>query len=104
VYDGDTYAAMQQRIDAGYRAEGDEIGAPVVPAGPAWERAHTLAPSLSLWGGDDTHPSVDGTYLAACVFYATLTHRSPVGDPYLAGIDPPTAEVLQQIAAEAAGS
>ena len=71
----------------------------MAPVGVAWARAHALAPSLQLWGGDDTHPSTAGTYLAACVFYEALTHRSPIGNPYLGGVDPPTAHLLQQIAA-----
>jgi hypothetical protein len=99
-FDGDSYEAMQQRIDAAYQAESQAVGATVAPVGVVWARAHALAPSLHLWGGDDTHPSAEGTYLAACVFYATLTHRSPVGDPYLGGLDPATAGMLQQIAAE----
>ena len=100
AFDGDTYGAMQQRIDAAYQAEAQSLGAQVSPVGVAWARAHALAPSLHLWGDDDTHPSTDGTYLAACVFYAALTHRSPVGDSYFGGLDPATAEMLQQIAAE----
>ena len=36
-----------------------------------------------------------GTYLATCVVFAALTGRSPVGNPYLAGIDAPTAKFLQ---------
>ena len=99
VFTGDSYEAMQQRIDDAYQSEGAAVGARVAPVGMAWARAHQLAPSLGLWGGDDTHPSTEGTYLAACVFYDMLTGRSPVGNPYAAGIDPLTARMLQQIAA-----
>jgi hypothetical protein len=41
-----------------------------------------------------------GTYLAACTTFAALTGRSPVGNPYLAGIDEPTARLLQTVAWE----
>ena len=41
-----------------------------------------------------------GTYLASCVVFAALTGRSPVGNSYLAGIDPPTAAFLQNVAWE----
>jgi len=102
VFSGDTYEAMQARIAAGYEAEGAAIGAPVAPVGVAWARAHELAPSLDLWGGDDTHESDKGAYLAACVLYATLTGRSPVGDPYTAGIDGPTSRLIQQVAEQTA--
>jgi hypothetical protein len=35
------------------------------------------------------------------VFYAALTGRSPVGDPYTAGLDQGQARFLQQMAADA---
>ncbi len=41
-----------------------------------------------------------GTYLASCVVFAALTGRSSVGNPYLAGIDAPTATFLQTVAWE----
>lgn len=103
AFDGDSYDAMQARVNTSYEAEGASIGARVAMVGRAWQALHGLTPSLDLWGGDDTHPSRSGTYLAACIFYSMLTHRSPVGDPYLAGVDPPTARMLQQMADQTTG-
>jgi hypothetical protein len=103
AFDGDSYDAMQSRVDSSYEEDGASIGAQVATVGRAWQAVHGLRPALDLWGDDGTHPSESGTYLAACIFYAMLTHRSPVGDPYLAGIDPPTAHMLQQMAAETTG-
>lgn len=51
----------------------------VAPAGAAWARAGQLAPQLALWAEDGVHPTPAGTYLAACVLFATLTGHSPVG-------------------------
>ena len=102
MFSGDSYGAMQDRIAAAYEAEGAAVGAPVAPVGVAWARAHELAPSLDLWGGDDTHESDKGAYLAACVLYATLTGRSPVGNPYTAGIDGATSLLIQQVAEQTA--
>jgi len=34
---------------------------------------------MSLHSDDGVHPNEQGTYLAACVFYAALTHTSPLG-------------------------
>jgi hypothetical protein len=69
--------------------------------GVAWEQAHLRQPDLGLWSWDGTHPSTAGSYLDACVFYAALTGRSPVGNPYTAGLDPGQARFLQQMAAGA---
>jgi hypothetical protein len=56
---------------------------------------------LGLWSSDGTHPSTAGSYLDACMFYVALTGRSPVGNPYTAGLDPSQARFLQQTAAGA---
>jgi hypothetical protein len=96
---GDSYQAMQDRLATGYLEEAQAIGADVAPVGLAWSAAHTQAPSLQLWAGDGIHPSLEGSYLAACVMYASLTGRTPEGNGYLAGIDPATAHFLQRIAA-----
>ncbi len=53
----------------------------LAPVGVAWANALAGDPKLVLHRGDDSHPTVEGSYLAACVFYATLTGRSPVGLP-----------------------
>ena len=98
---GDSYQAMQLRLYQGYLAVGSELGAGVVPVGVAWEQAHLRQPDLGLWSWDGTHPSTAGSYLDACMFYAALTGRSPVGDPYTAGLDPGQARFLQETAAGA---
>ena len=38
-------------------------------------------PEPELYFSDGSHPSPAGSYLAACTFYATLFHASPVGLP-----------------------
>jgi len=61
-------------------------------------RALARQPELNLYAADKRHPSLAGTYLAACTVFAALTGRSPVGNSYLAGIDAPTAQFLQTMA------
>jgi hypothetical protein len=68
----------QPRLQAIYREAGTSISAAVVPAGDAFAIALKRAPSINLYD-DDRHPSVRGTYLAACVFIAVLYKTSPVG-------------------------
>ncbi len=48
---------------------------------------------------DVKHPSVAGTYLAACVVYAALFGESPEGLVYDAGLGADTARALQRVAA-----
>jgi hypothetical protein len=77
-----------------------ELNIPVVPVGTAWLISRTQANSLDLWQADGSHPTQQGTYLAACAFYATLFHQSPQGLSFFAGLDQGTAQTLQSLAAE----
>ena len=47
------------------------------------------------------HPTLQGTYLAAAVFYSTLWNRSPADQVNDAGTDPAVARRLREIAWEA---
>ncbi len=94
---GDSYGAMQERLQQGYDALGRELGAPVAPVGLAWSEALTDRPGLDLWA-DGRHPNRAGSYLTACVLYAMLSGRNPVGDPYTGGLDAADARFYQGIA------
>jgi hypothetical protein len=111
--------AAQPRLTQAYRTLATRLGATVVPVGRAWEQAQRADPGLVLHIADDSHPNPAGSYLAACVFYATLYRRSPEGLPArltgigvshdgvvetgageteLLNLDPALARRLQQIA------
>jgi hypothetical protein len=91
---------MTAQLAEAYTIAGNENNALVIPAGLAFARALRKQPELNLHAADKRHPSLAGTYLAACTVFAALTGRSPVGNPYHAGIDEPTALFLQTIAWE----
>lgn len=73
---------MQATITQVYTDLAKQVGATLVPVGPAWERALSLRPDLPLYDPDGSHPSPLGAYLSACVFYGVLTGESPVGLPH----------------------
>ena len=73
----------QQALTDAYTSIADEFGAMVSPVGIAWALAIQGRPTLALYHEDQSHPSPSGTYVAACVFYATLLGRSPEGLPAL---------------------
>ncbi|MFK7958477.1 MAG: DUF4886 domain-containing protein [Lysobacterales bacterium] len=89
------YLAMQARLDEGYSryveatstAQRATLAAPV---GPAFQLIHDAyinagfdpvnnenSDFFRLYAGDGSHPSRRGTYLAACVIYATITQNDP---------------------------
>ena len=93
------YPSMQAAIDAGYMGIADRLGVPVAPVGAAWETVVGEASPPTMWQSDGTHPTVSGTYLAACVFYATIFRQSPVGLGDDDGLPAGEAHDLQVVAA-----
>ncbi|MBL8269709.1 DUF4886 domain-containing protein, partial [Steroidobacter sp.] len=91
---------MTQGLADAYTRAGIENDAVVIPAGLAFANAITRSPDLSLYAPDKRHPSLAGTYLAACTAYATLFGTSPVGSSYRAGLDATSAALLQTVAWE----
>jgi hypothetical protein len=92
------YQTMQFQIDIGYLEIAQELSAPVAPVGYAWLLAKGQNSTLDLWQADGSHPTRQGTYLAACVFYASIFRQSPEGLTYLGGQSKDTAMFLQKIA------
>ena len=94
------YENMQAQIDAGYNGIAQELNVPVAPVGPAWLSALKQGPELSLWQADGSHPTEEGTYLAACVFYAVIFHESPDELTYYADLSKQAAKTLQTVASK----
>lgn len=95
----DDYDQMQDSVAAAYLRLADSLMTPVAPVGLAWQNAHRGGVPLEvLFEPDEYHPALAGSYLAACVFYACLTQRSPVGLPFMAGLDESLAWDLQTVA------
>ena len=96
-------------LDGAYFDIAKELNATVAPVGMSWKRALAVHPALVLHQPDQSHPTPTGSYLAACVFYATLCDKSPVGLPgelrkgiwALVQIAPDEAKQLQEVAWQA---
>jgi hypothetical protein len=69
----------QQAITDAYAGIGRELGATVVPVGVAWQSFLGKHDQPALHDKDQSHPTLAGSYLAACVFLAALYEESPVG-------------------------
>ncbi|MDX2413283.1 MAG: hypothetical protein QNK16_12615 [Woeseiaceae bacterium] len=89
---------MTALLDDAYTSIGKKLDAQVVPVGLAFERAIEQRPDLKLRIADRKHPTLAGTYLAACTFYAALHQQNPGGLGYTAGLDPDDAAFLQRVA------
>ena len=110
------FSTMQDELEAGYTDFQDNISANgghawMAPVGLAFEHIHDKVvaeggtPTNSgnlfydLYSGDGSHPSLAGSYLAACVLYATITGDDPVGLSHTTSLSNSVVLELQQAAA-----
>jgi len=100
-----TWDRQDELADA-FLTIGKELDVLVAPVGQAWKEAFRRVPGITLHDKDGSHPNPLGTYLGACVFYATLFGGNPVGLPVDRGVkgfdDSKKVETLQKIAIEVA--
>jgi PKD repeat protein len=94
-----TFDKMNGRLRNAYLRIADSAQASVSPVGVAWKYVRDNYPTINLYSADGSHPSIEGTYLSACTFYASVFRKTPVGASYLAGLGATTAEALQTAAA-----
>ena len=94
-----------------YRQAAAAVDGMLFPAALSWKQAWAREPSLPLYGGDQFHPSMLGTYMAALVIYAELRDKSPVGLPshislpnFNYQVDAAQARICQVVAEEITGT
>lgn len=93
-----TYEGMQASLRTSYMQMAQDNKALVAPVGAAWKAMRDSVPSIDLYNGDESHPNVHGAYLAACVFYASIFHKTPYGTTYISTLSGADAERLQYFA------
>jgi hypothetical protein len=77
-----TYEGMQMRLRESYLQMTQDNNATVAPVGAAWKVARDSFPAIELYSNDNSHPVVAGSYLEACVLYASIFHKSPAASYY----------------------
>jgi len=88
---------MQDSLTVAYKSIADSLDDWIAPVGEVW-RYVIQNYGMILHSGDDSHPNLNGSYLAACVFYASVFGKSPAGLKYTGGLAADTALLLQQAA------
>jgi hypothetical protein len=92
----------QQAITDAYTSIGKELQATVVPAGLAWQKFLAKYDQPVLHDPDGSHPTLAGSYLAACVFFGILFQETPVGiEAELKNISAKEIALLQRVAWQA---
>ena len=103
------YETMQRHLKTGYFAYAENLSSNqrpvfIAPVGMAFENIFFSIPNATddgtifsdLYASDGSHPSIQGTYLAACVIHVSVTGESSVGLPTTGGMNQSRTLELQQ--------
>lgn len=93
-----TYTGMQNRLRDSYKMFADTVHDLFAPVGEAWRLARATNTLINFYQSDDSHPLLEGSYLAAAVFYETLFQKSVLSSTYNPGIGTATVSLLNQVA------
>ena len=89
----------QTKLTNAYSSVGKEIGATIIPAGVAWEKALSDPKHPVLHDKDGSHPTLAGSYLAACTALEALFKLNPIGnDAAIADLSDADRKFLQKAA------
>ncbi|MEO7523098.1 MAG: PKD domain-containing protein, partial [Ferruginibacter sp.] len=72
-----TYSGMDSLLRLRYMIMADSNNAVVSPVGAVWHYIQVHYPLIALYQGDGSHPSVAGSYAAACCFYTSIFRKNP---------------------------
>ncbi|MBQ0767702.1 MAG: T9SS type A sorting domain-containing protein [Bizionia sp.] len=77
-----TYEAMDDVIASTYTFMANTNNAELAPVGAVWRYIRTNHPTINLYSSDGSHPSLAGSYAAACVFYTMVYKKDPTLMPW----------------------
>jgi len=90
-----TFDGMNARLRESYLEMAVDNVSQVAPVGAAWKYVRDTYPTINLYNADQSHPSLVGSYLAACVHYAMIFKKSPVGSSFISTLNSTVAANLQ---------
>lgn len=90
---------MTPILSNSYLSVAKELKCEVVPVGIAWQKVIDRRPNMEMYT-DFKHPSPNGTYLAACMFYSYLTGIHPSNSDFINNLDANDAHFIQEVAWE----
>ena len=93
-----TYEGMQDRLTESYTEMAQNNESLIAPIGIAWKNIREHHPEINLYSSDGSHPSIQGSYLAACVFYAVLFDDSATNNYTPANLNINEAQLIQTFA------
>ena len=91
-----SYWGMDSMLCERYTYMAEANDASLCPVGRVWRYLRTYHPDINLYDSDGSHPSVAGTYAAACAFYVMLFQRNPGAITYRGSLPFETAQTIRE--------
>ncbi len=95
-----TYEGMDSLLNLRYRQMAIDNQAILSPVGALWKYIRTNYPEINLYAADGSHPSLEGTYAAACSMVSVIFRTDPTLITYSTTLNPVVAEKIR-LAAQA---
>lgn len=90
-----TYEGMDSLLYLRYMTMAADFNAEVSPVGALWHYLRDHHPEIELYASDGSHPSLAGSYAAACSFYSVLFRKDTRSLSYNPGIAEDQAESIR---------
>lgn len=93
-----TYAGMDSMLQLRYTIMADDNNATICPVARVWRDLRSKQPGIELYDADESHPSINGSFAAACAFYAILFRSDPALCTFNAGLSSSDAMIIKNTA------
>lgn len=93
-----TYQGMDSLLSLRYQMMADSNSAILSPVGAVWKYIRNNHPGIELYNPDESHPSLAGTYAAACSFYSVILRKDPTSINFDAGLSSTDAAIIRNAA------
>ncbi|NGF76349.1 PKD domain-containing protein [Fluviicola sp. SGL-29] len=93
-----TYEGMDNLLRERYMMMTNDNNAQVSPVGAVWRYLREHHPGIELYQSDESHPTLEGSYVAACAFYTAIFRKNPELITFNAGIPSTVANQIKQAA------
>ena len=91
-----TYEGMDSMLHRHYSLMADTTDAYLSPVGSVWKHIRDTDSTINLYTSDGSHPSLAGTYAAACTFFTVITRMDPNSITDDQNLNPGVAATIRQ--------
>jgi len=85
---------MQDSLTSAYWQISQMLNIQCAPVGVAWQNVLNDT-AMVLHSGDNSHPAIEGSYLAALTLFSSIWKTNSLGNAFTAGLPPSLAQYLQ---------